>query len=51
MQMAAALGVSTRTVESHRNHIVHKMNFTNFSDLIKFAVRNNLVNLWRESRK
>jgi FixJ family two-component response regulator len=37
------LGVSTRTVESHRNHIMHKMNFKSFSDLIRFAVRNNMV--------
>jgi DNA-binding NarL/FixJ family response regulator len=42
-EVAAALGVSTRTVESHRNHIMHKMNFTSFSDLIRFAVRSNLV--------
>jgi DNA-binding NarL/FixJ family response regulator len=42
-ETAAALGVSTRTVESHRNHIMHKMSFTSFSDLIRFAVRNNLV--------
>jgi len=42
-EAAAALGVSTRTVESHRNHIMHKMSFTSFSDLIRFAVRNNLV--------
>lgn len=44
-EVAADLGVSTRTVESHRNHIMHKMNFTSFSDLIKFALRNNLVEL------
>ncbi len=42
-EVAAALGVSTRTVESHRNHIMHKMSFTSFSDLIRFAVRSNLV--------
>jgi DNA-binding NarL/FixJ family response regulator len=42
-EVAAALGVSTRTVESHRNHIMHKMNFASFSDLIRFAVRSNLV--------
>jgi DNA-binding NarL/FixJ family response regulator len=42
-EAAAALGVSTRTVESHRNHIMRKMNFTSFSELIRFAVRNNLV--------
>ena len=42
-EAAAALGVSTRTVESHRNHIMRKMGFTSFSELIRFAVRNNLV--------
>ncbi len=42
-QVADALGVSTRTVESHRNHIMRKMNFTSFSDLIRFAVRTNLI--------
>lgn len=42
-QVAAALGVSSRTIESHRNHIMHKMNFTSFSDLVRFAVRSNLI--------
>jgi len=42
-EAAAVLGVSTRTVESHRNHIMRKMNFASFSELIRFAVRNNLV--------
>jgi DNA-binding NarL/FixJ family response regulator len=42
-QVASALGVSTRTIESHRNHIMHKMNFSSFSDLIRFAVRHRMV--------
>jgi DNA-binding NarL/FixJ family response regulator len=42
-EVAAALGVSTRTVESHRNHIMHKMKFTSFSELIRYAIRTNLV--------
>ena len=42
-EVAATIGVSTRTVESHRNHIMHKMSFTSFSDLVRFAIRNNLV--------
>lgn len=42
-EVAGALAVSTRTVESHRSHIMHKMNFVSFSELIRFAVRNNLV--------
>jgi DNA-binding NarL/FixJ family response regulator len=42
-EVASALSVSTRTVESHRNHVMHKMSFTSFSDLIRYAVRNHLV--------
>ncbi len=44
-EVAAELGVSTRTVESHRNHIMHKMNFARFSELVRFAVRKILVEL------
>ncbi len=42
-QVAAALNISTRTVESHRHHIMRKMEFESFSKLVRFAVRNNLV--------
>ncbi|MGB8523847.1 MAG: response regulator transcription factor [Candidatus Acidiferrales bacterium] len=42
-EAAAMLGVSTRTVESHRNHIMRKMEFESFSDLIRFAIRSNLI--------
>src|SRR5690242_7982825 len=41
-QAAAELGVSNRTVESHRTHVMKKMNFRSFSDLVRFAVKNNL---------
>ena len=42
-EVATALGVSTRTVESHREHIMHKMNFQSLADLVRFAIRHNLV--------
>jgi DNA-binding NarL/FixJ family response regulator len=42
-EAAGVLGVSTRTVESHRNHIMHKMEFESFSDMVRFAIRKNLV--------
>ena len=42
-QIAPAIGLSIRTVESHRNHIMHKMKFESFSDLMRFAIRNHLV--------
>jgi DNA-binding NarL/FixJ family response regulator len=42
-EAAASIGVSTRTIESHRNHVMQKMEFRSFSDLIRFAIRNNLI--------
>lgn len=42
---AAALNISTRTVESHRHRIMRKMQFDSFSALVRFAVRNKLVEL------
>jgi DNA-binding NarL/FixJ family response regulator len=42
-EAATVLGVSSRTIESHRNHVMRKMSFPSFSDLVRFAVRNNLV--------
>jgi len=42
-EAAVALGVSTRTVESHRDHIMRKMNFSSYSELVRFAVRTKLI--------
>jgi DNA-binding NarL/FixJ family response regulator len=42
-EVAAELGVSTRTIESHRNHIMSKLKFRSFSELVRFAVRTSLV--------
>jgi DNA-binding NarL/FixJ family response regulator len=42
-EVASTLGVSTRTIESHRNHIMHKMNFASFSELVRFALRSKLI--------
>lgn len=42
-EVAAELGVSPRTIESHRNHIMKRMNFRSFSELVRFAVREKLV--------
>jgi len=44
-ETAAELKVSTRTIESHRHHIMRKMRFTNFTELVRFAIRQNLVDL------
>jgi DNA-binding NarL/FixJ family response regulator len=42
-EVALMIGVCTRTVEAHRDHIMHKMEFHSFSDLIRFAIRNSLI--------
>ena len=42
-ETAVTLGISTRTVESHRNHIMQKMKFGSFSELVRFAIRHNLI--------
>jgi two-component system response regulator NreC len=42
-EVASMLGVSTRTIESHRNHIMHNMKFASFSELIRFALRTHVV--------
>ncbi|MGH9715288.1 MAG: response regulator transcription factor [Candidatus Acidiferrales bacterium] len=42
-EAASDLGVSPRTIESHRNRIMKRMEFKSFSDLVRFAVREKLV--------
>lgn len=42
-EAASDLGVSPRTVESHRSRVMKRLNFRSFSDLVRFAVRERLV--------
>ena len=35
--------LSIRTVESHKNHIMRKLGIKNYMELIKYAVRNNII--------
>jgi DNA-binding NarL/FixJ family response regulator len=42
-EVASALEISTRTVETHRAHVMHKLGLASFGDLVRFAIRNNLV--------
>jgi DNA-binding NarL/FixJ family response regulator len=41
--VADTLGISVRTVETHRNNIMRKLGGHTLSDLVRYAVRNNLV--------
>lgn len=42
-QVAYELGLSIRTVENHRARIMLKLKVKSFSDLVRYAVRNNMV--------
>ena len=42
-EVASQVGISTRTVESHRNNITHKLQSGAFSDLVRYAIRNKVI--------
>jgi DNA-binding NarL/FixJ family response regulator len=44
-EIADKLFISIRTVESHKNHIMQKLNLKTTVDLIKFALRNNIIQI------
>lgn len=42
-EVAAALGISTRTAEKHRANIMQRLGLHSMSELVRFAIRNRLV--------
>ena len=42
-EAAAALSISVKTAETHRNNLMRKLNLHSVSDLIHFAIRNRIV--------
>ena len=42
-QIAAQLGISIKTVETHRANIYERLDIHNLVDLVKFAIREGLV--------
>jgi len=44
-KIAAALFISPKTVETHRTHIMDKLNIHNRSGLIKYAIRKGMVDI------
>ncbi|MBN2349572.1 MAG: response regulator transcription factor [Bacteroidales bacterium] len=44
-EIAEKLFISIRTVESHKNHIMQKLNMKTTVDVIKFAIKNNLIEI------
>ncbi len=44
-EIAEKLFISIRTVESHKNHIMQKLNLKTQVELVKYTIRHNLINL------
>lgn len=43
-EVASSVGISTRTVESHRNNVMRKLHLVAFSQLVRYAIRHGVVN-------
>ena len=41
--VARSLGISVKTAETHRSNIMRKMQFESLSDLVRYAVRNKII--------
>jgi DNA-binding NarL/FixJ family response regulator len=44
-EVAAALDISPKTVDTHRAHIMHKLKLDTYSDLIRFAIRHQILEI------
>jgi DNA-binding NarL/FixJ family response regulator len=44
-EIAATLGLSKKTVESHRSNIMRKLDLRDVTDLVKYAIRKGVVSL------
>jgi len=42
-EVATTLNISTRTVETHRSRIMHKLGISSLGDLVRYAIRNGIV--------
>ncbi|HWY96852.1 MAG TPA: response regulator transcription factor [Steroidobacteraceae bacterium] len=42
-EVARALGLSVKTVETHRSNVMRKMEFGSLADLVRYAIRNKIV--------
>jgi DNA-binding NarL/FixJ family response regulator len=42
-EVSSSLNISIKTVEAHRSHLMHKLNLSSVSDLVRYAIRNKIV--------
>jgi DNA-binding NarL/FixJ family response regulator len=48
-EVAVVLGMSVKTAETHRSNIMRKLKLHSVSDLVLYAVRNNIVHMVRST--
>jgi DNA-binding CsgD family transcriptional regulator len=41
--VASTLGISVKTIEAHRANIMRKLRLRSISDLVRYAIRNRIV--------
>ena len=41
--VSLTLGVSVKTVDAHRANIMHKLNIHSVTDLVRYAIRNQII--------
>jgi DNA-binding NarL/FixJ family response regulator len=42
-EIGTALGITTKTAETHRSHIMAKLNLHSMSELVRYAIRNGII--------
>jgi DNA-binding CsgD family transcriptional regulator len=42
-EIASSLGISVKTAETHRTNLMRKLGVHSVSEVVKYAIRNNLV--------
>jgi DNA-binding NarL/FixJ family response regulator len=42
-EVACLLNLSTKTAETHRSNIMRKMGFASLADLVRYAIRNRMI--------
>jgi len=42
-EVADVLGISVKTAETHRSNILRKLDLRSVSDLVRYAIRNKIV--------
>jgi len=42
-EISTALNISVKTVEAHRSHLMHKLNLSSITELVRYAIRSKIV--------